>query len=192
MSDSGVGSTVVDERSRALDSPEARLTIAVHEAAHAVVAVRLDLPVNGVALRPPELPNADNGLGEDTFDSMAGSLGLSLPADYSDELYPELARSTIVTSLAGPLAEIRFSGSVDFMGSLADVTEAAVTAEVLSGDRGAFALARECQRDASVIIERDWATILALAEALVEEPTGGLDGDRVREAVRGADQMTRR
>jgi hypothetical protein len=78
------------------------------------------------------------------------------------------------------------------MGSLADITEAAETAEVLAGDRGAFALARECQREASVIIGRDWATILPLAEALVEEPTGSLDGARVREAVRGTDQMTRR
>ena len=62
--------------------------------------------MNGVTLRPPELPNTDDDMSEDTVDSMAGSLGLSLPAD-SDELYPELARSNIVASLAGPLAEIR-------------------------------------------------------------------------------------
>ena len=80
-------------------------------------------------------------------------------------LYPELARSNIVASLTGPLAEIRVSGTVDFMGSLNDITEAADTAEMLSGDRGAFALGRECQREASAMVERDWPTIVAVAEA---------------------------
>ena len=188
MSDSGVGSNAVDEMSRDRDSRETRLAIAVHEAAHAVVSVRLELPVNGVTLRPPDLPNTDDGMDEDTFDSMAGSLGLSLPADYSDELYPELARSTIVAGLAGPLAEMRVSGTVDLMGSLGDITDAVHTAEVLTGDRGARALGRECQREASAIIERDWATIVALAAELVEAPTGVLDGQRVREAVRRADE----
>ena len=130
-----------------------RLTIAVHEAAHAVVSVRLDLPVNGVTLRPPGLPRMDDGMDEDTLDSMAGSLGLLLPADYSDELYPELARSTIVASLAGPLAEMRVSGTIDLMGSLGDIMDAVDTAEMLSGDRGTVALGRECQREATAIIE---------------------------------------
>ena len=178
----------MDERSRDLGSPDPGLTIAVHEAAHAVVSVRLDLPVDGVTLRPPGLPKMDDGMDEDTFDSMAGSLGLSLPADYSDELYPELARSTIVASLAGPLAEMRVSGTIDLMGSLGDIMDAVDTAEMLSGDRGTVALGRECQREATAIIERDWATIVALAGELVEAPTGALDGERVHEAVRRADE----
>ena len=69
-----------------------------------------------------------------------------------------------------------------------DITDAVHTAEVLTGDRGARALGRECQREASGIMERDWATIVALAAELVEAPTGVLDGQRVREAVRRADE----
>ena len=77
------------------------------------------------------------------------------------------------------------------MGSLSDLTEAADTAAVLSGDREAFAPGRECQREASALLERDWRTIIALAEQLVDAPAGVLDGDRVGELVRRVDQMSR-
>jgi hypothetical protein len=82
------------------------MTTAVHEAAHAVVALRVDLPVNGLTLRPAAIPTSDDDAGEDSFDSMLGCLGLSLPADYSDEGYPVLARGRIVAfAVAAELVE---------------------------------------------------------------------------------------
>jgi hypothetical protein len=97
------------------------MTSAVHEAAHAVVALSLDLPLNSVTLqRPATGDSVDDGEGvedDNEYGSLLGSIGLSLPADYSEKRYPELARGQIVTALAGPLAEIRHSGVLDVIGA---------------------------------------------------------------------------
>jgi hypothetical protein len=69
-------------------------SIAIHEAAHGVAAVRVGLTLDQVTAAVEEW-----GLG--------GSAGLSLPADYSPSRYPDIARKQAVVALAGPIAEIR-------------------------------------------------------------------------------------
>ena len=55
------------------------------------------LPVNGVTLRPPGLPNTDDGMSEDTFDSLAGSASH----------FPLTTATCSIRSLLGPTSSLR-------------------------------------------------------------------------------------
>ena len=71
---------------------------AMHEAAHAVAAVRLGLRLTSV-----DGPNEEWGT--------VGSVGVAEPADYSIEKYPEFAKAQAVSALAGLIVEIRHWGA---------------------------------------------------------------------------------
>lgn len=109
----------------------------------------------------------------------AGTLGGTLPADYSPEAYPHQARALIVVSFAGAEAEIRATGRVDLAGSRSDLEDAFETADALAND-GALALLRECQAEARRIVGDRWAAIEAIAAALIENANPWLNEDELR------------
>jgi hypothetical protein len=141
--------------------------IAHHEAAHAVVALALDLPVSQVTLEVREW-------------GLLGSTGHALPDDYSPEAYPAMARSIIVASLAGITAEERLVGAVDVPGARGDLESAFESADALPVVSGRL---RECQTEARRLVAERWAAIEAVARALLRSSKGWLDADELRDVL---------
>jgi hypothetical protein len=118
-----------------------------HEAAHAVVGLVLGLPISQVTREVEEW-------------DLDGSVGVSFPADYTPAAYPDLAEAQSIVSLAGPLAEERLTGTIDFAGARGDLEGVFQCAEAIAGEDGnTFELVRAWQRRASALVVEHWREI---------------------------------
>ncbi len=154
------------------------VTTAHHEAGHAVVALNLGLLSDHAAVT----------LAVEAW-GVRGSVGLRLPSDYSDEKYPEIARGKIVSALAGPVAEIRASGTLDLAGAAGDLNVALDAALALDGEKP-MELVREAQARAEELVAEHWQAIEAVAAALLAEPAGLLSAPQVRRLSASTDART--
>jgi ATP-dependent Zn protease len=134
---------------------------AIHEAGHAVVALRLGLVFDHVTTIPDEHAQTDGALHWTDLQS-AGDLEIAPTAD-------------AIVLLAGPFAEARLTES-----TLHEV----LAGEAAGEDREALATLGlddeefvAASRDALTLVEHEWAAIERVADALLESET--LDFDEV-------------
>jgi hypothetical protein len=127
-------------------------TTAIHEAGHAVVALRLGLVFDHVSTIPDERAGIDGALHWTDLQS-AGDLEIAAAAD-------------AIVLLAGPFAEARLTES-----TLHEV----LAGEAAGEDREALATLGlddeefvAASRDARALIEQDWPAIERVADALLE------------------------
>jgi len=128
---------------------------AIHEAAHAVAAIRTGLPFEHVSAVPDDADETDGAL---HWIELHDQLGLTMP--------PE---ALAVVLLAGPCAEARFR-RLRF--------DRVLAGEAALGDRDALstlglsdALFVAAGRDALALIECDWPAIERVANALMSGKT---------------------
>jgi ATP-dependent Zn protease len=142
---------------------------AIHEAAHAVVALRLGLVFDHVTTVPDDAAETDGALHWTELQS-AGDLEIAATAD-------------AVVLLAGPFAEARLTG-----GTLHEVLADDPAGEdrealaTLGLDDDEFVAA---SREALELVELDWPAIERVADALLEQET--LDFSQVEALVAGTD-----
>lgn len=143
---------------------------AIHEAGHAVVALRLGLVFDHVTTVPDEHAETDGALHWTDLQT-AGDLEIAATAD-------------AVVLLAGPFAEARLTET-----TLHDVLAGDAAGEdrealaTLGLDDDEFVAA---SRDALALVEQDWPAIERVADALLERDS--LDFDEVEALVAdGAD-----
>jgi hypothetical protein len=130
-------------------------TTAIHEAGHAVVALRLGLVFDFVTTVPDEHAETDGALHWTDLQS-AGDLEIAPAAD-------------AIVLLAGPFAEARLTGST-LHEVLADdpAGEDREALATLGLDDDEFVAAG---RDALAMVEEDWPAIERVADALLESET---------------------
>jgi len=141
---------------RKREAEQAELTPLLHEAAHTVVGLTLNMPITQVTRDVPEW-------------GMLGSAGVRLPSDYTAARYPSLARRGIVISLAGIAAEERAAGAIDIAGARSDIEDAYESADALAQD-DTLELLRECQDEARQLVRKHWDAIERVAAALANRP----------------------
>jgi len=142
---------------------------AIHEAAHAVIALRLGLVFDFVTTIPDEDAETDGAMHWTELQS-AGDLEIAPTAD-------------AIVLLAGPFAEARVTNS-NLHDVLADdpAGEDREALATLGLDDEAFVAA---SREALALVEQDWPAIERVAEALLERDS--LDFEEVEVLVAGAD-----
>ncbi len=141
---------------------------AIHEAGHAVVALRLGLVFDHVTTVPDDHAETDGALHWTELQS-AGDLEIAATAD-------------AIVLLAGPFAEARLIDSTlheVLAGDAAGEDREALATLGLDDDEFVAA-----SRDALALVEQDWPAIERVADALLEYET--LDFDEV-EALVAAD-----
>jgi ATP-dependent Zn protease len=141
---------------------------AIHEAGHAVVALRLGLVFDHVTTVPDDHAETDGALHWTELQS-AGDLEIAATAD-------------AIVLLAGPFAEARLIESTlheVLAGDAAGEDREALATLGLDDDEFVAA-----SRDALALVEQDWPAIERVADALLEYET--LDFDEV-EALVAAD-----
>lgn len=146
---------------------------AIHEAAHAVAAIRTGLVFDNVSAVPDEHREIDGAL---NWHELHDHLEIAMP--------PELLA---VVLLAGPCAEARLRRlrfDRVFAGEAATDDRAAVASIGLSQDQFVAA-----SRDAMALVEQDWAAIEEVAEEL--ERVDELSFDEVEAIVAGHDAAGR-
>jgi hypothetical protein len=142
---------------------------AIHEAAHAVAAIRTGLVFDNVSAVPDELREVDGAL---NWHEIHDHLDLAMPPDL-----------LAVVLLAGPCAEARLRRlrfDRVFAGEAAADDRAAVASIGLS--QAEFVAASQ---DAMALVEQDWAAIERVAEEL--ERVDELSFDEVEALVAGLD-----
>jgi hypothetical protein len=142
---------------------------AVHEAAHAVIALRLGLVFDHVTTVPDEREETDGALHWTELQS-AGDLEIAPTAD-------------AIVLLAGPFAEARVTGS-SLHEVLADdpAGEDREALATLGLDDDEFVAA---SREALALVEEDWPAIERVADALLDRDT--LDFAEVEALVAAGD-----
>ena len=140
---------------------------AIHEAGHAVVALRLGLVFDHVTTVPDDHAETDGALHWTDLQS-AGDLEIAATAD-------------AIVLLAGPFAEARLIES-----TLHEV----LAGDAAGEDREALAMLGlddeefvAASRDALALVEQDWPSIERVADALLEYDT--LDFEEVEALVTG-------
>jgi hypothetical protein len=139
--------------------------VAIHEAGHAVAAIRAGLVFDTVSIEPDESLEIDGALYWNEMEELGE---ISMP--------PELQA---VVLLAGPCAEARERGvRADRMFDGVAATQDREAMAVLGITEQQFLTAT---REALAIVEHDWALIRQVAEELVDEER--LDYARVQSIV---------
>jgi hypothetical protein len=142
---------------------------AIHEAGHAVIALRLGLVFDHVTTVPDEDAETDGALHWTDLQS-AGDLEIAAAAD-------------AIVLLAGPFAEARLTESTlheVLAGDAAGEDREALATLGLDDDEFVAA-----SRDALGLVEQDWPAIERVADALLECDT--LDFDEVQSLVAAQD-----
>jgi hypothetical protein len=133
-----------------VSSPDISWITAIHEAAHAVAAIRAGLEFDTVSALPDEAHELDGAL---YWTELQDSGVLEMPAEL-----------LAVVSLAGPCAEARVRGQrFDRMFSGEAATDDRESVATLGLSEDQFVLA--C-RETLELIERDWAVIERVAQEL--------------------------
>jgi hypothetical protein len=113
---------------------------------------------------------------------MLGSTGFACPANYCPEAYPDIARKQTVVAFAGPIAEVRSRGDLNFAEALGDFADVLECVEALP-DRIDLV---ECEAEARRIVDQDWAGIVRVACALRTSAEGRLEAESVVGLLTGA------
>lgn len=161
--------------------PSKKLTAtAYHEAGHAIVHVRLGLPLKAatIVLNPEHetLGSATSGAKPKTVEP---------EWDTSKRTVTWLEKH-IIAFLAGPAAEMRFTGRANHVGASRDYHDAVRYASFIHSDREALSAYLRLQGIIAklyVTSPRWWPAIEAVAAALLKRRT--LSGRAVRAIVRG-------
>jgi len=142
---------------------------AIHEAGHAVIALRLGLVFDHVTTVPDDDAETEGALHWTDLQS-AGDLEIAASAD-------------AIVLLAGPFAEARL---------IENTLHEVLAGEAAGEDREALATLGlddeefvAASRDALALVEQDWAAIERVADALLESDT--LDFDEVEALVAAQD-----
>jgi ATP-dependent Zn protease len=142
---------------------------AIHEAGHAVIALRLGLVFDHVTTIPDDAAETDGALHWTDLQS-AGDLEIAATAD-------------AIVLLAGPFAEARITDTTlheVLAGDAAGEDREALATLGLDDDEFVAA-----SRDALALVEQDWPAIERVADALLESDT--LDFDEVEALVAAQD-----
>jgi hypothetical protein len=148
---------------------------AIHEAAHAVIALAL-----GVAVDYATVIADDDDVGH----VLTGQARSEQPGD-AVATFDGLVADAII-SLAGPLAELHDNPSASdaeaWRGDIADIIERIVTAlDLLGGDADPAELIEGLHDQAARLVDENWHQIERLAEALQRD--GFLTGDQITAAL---------
>lgn len=178
--------------SRTATSKTLRAT-AIHEAGHAVARIVLRRKINRVSI----IPGDDGSLGH--VQGRVLPAGIAEVLEFGTPTPQEMAavEDSIVSVLAAPIAERKFTGRWNLVGASGDHEWAVGLVFRLSGSTEEVnASLKELEGRANDLVETYWADIEAVAAALLERKV--LSGAAVRRVIResresdgGAEELTK-